>query len=288
LTSLIGRENVAGPTLNSLGGDFGLAPLLGKSLAIVSDARFVGRHGNAVVERLSSISGRIVLLPLTQSWLGKEDHDLEPALHTELTGVLNWALDGLQRLAQNGNRFTRLASVDEAITAMRDLASPVAAFVREKCELGPDKKVECETLFAEYRAWCEVNGHPKSATHVFGRDLRAAVPSIGVDPVKSRILGMLGGKARLIRFSRSLAGGDYFNQLTAERKVVRMSRGRPTIAFVRKQGARSEAIDCLTYGLAARSALTLDFGQREQELSEAEPHAVTKPPAVIRSSFMSR
>src|SRR5262245_52563962 len=40
LTALLDRHNVAGPTLNSLGGDFGLAPLIGKPLAIISDARF--------------------------------------------------------------------------------------------------------------------------------------------------------------------------------------------------------------------------------------------------------
>ncbi len=44
LGAMIGRENVAGPTLSSLGGDFGLAPLLGKSLAVVSDARLTGRN----------------------------------------------------------------------------------------------------------------------------------------------------------------------------------------------------------------------------------------------------
>ena len=37
------RENVAGPTLSSLAGDFGLAPLLGKPLAVISDARLNGR-----------------------------------------------------------------------------------------------------------------------------------------------------------------------------------------------------------------------------------------------------
>ena len=61
LTALIGRENVAGPTLNSLGGDFGLAPLLGKALAVISDARFAGRNGAVVVERLLSISGEDTL-----------------------------------------------------------------------------------------------------------------------------------------------------------------------------------------------------------------------------------
>ena len=39
LRKLIGERNVAGPTLSSLGGPFGLQPLLGKSGAIISDAR---------------------------------------------------------------------------------------------------------------------------------------------------------------------------------------------------------------------------------------------------------
>ena len=39
-----------------------------------------------------AIVGRIVLLLTTRSWLGKEDHDLEPALQRELTGILNWSL----------------------------------------------------------------------------------------------------------------------------------------------------------------------------------------------------
>ena len=56
--SLIGPANVCGPTLASLGTNFGLWPLVGKSLAIVSDARLGGRtDSQIVVERLLSISG---------------------------------------------------------------------------------------------------------------------------------------------------------------------------------------------------------------------------------------
>ncbi|HZL35892.1 MAG TPA: phage/plasmid primase, P4 family [Tepidisphaeraceae bacterium] len=58
LTKLIGPENIAAPTLAGLGGNFGLSPLLGKSLAIISDARLSGRSDLAVVtERLLSLSG---------------------------------------------------------------------------------------------------------------------------------------------------------------------------------------------------------------------------------------
>ncbi|MCH5674219.1 DUF5906 domain-containing protein, partial [Streptomyces gilvus] len=39
LSSLLGRQNVAGPTLNSFTTQFGLAPLIGKPLAVVGDAR---------------------------------------------------------------------------------------------------------------------------------------------------------------------------------------------------------------------------------------------------------
>ena len=74
LTALIGPESVCGPTLGSLGGDFGLQPLIGKPLAIVSDARFTGRDSNIVVERLLSISGEDTLTvnrKYRDQWTGK-------------------------------------------------------------------------------------------------------------------------------------------------------------------------------------------------------------------------
>ena len=219
LTALVGRANVAGPTLNSLGGEFGLQPMIGKSLAIISDARFIGRDSSIVVERLLSVSGedtltvnrkhrdqwngklptrlhvisnelpklgdastaivgRIVLLPLLHSWLGKEDHELEPSLQPELPGILNWALEGLERLVERENRFTYLKAASEAVTLMRDLASPVAAFVRERCELGTDKEVSPDLLYSTYKGWSDDNGHIKKDKATFGRDLRAAQPSI--------------------------------------------------------------------------------------------------------------
>lgn len=58
LRSLVGDGNVCGPTLASLQTNFGLWPLLGKTVAIISDARLSGRSDQAVItERLLSISG---------------------------------------------------------------------------------------------------------------------------------------------------------------------------------------------------------------------------------------
>jgi putative DNA primase/helicase len=213
LTALLGKKNVAGPTLNSFGGDFGLAPLIGKTLAVISDARF-GRADSVVVERLLSISGedtltinrkfrdhwtgklmtrlyiisnelpklgdastaiigRLVVLMSTKSWLGNEDVTLERTLLDELPGILNFALDGLQRLVENGNCFTRAPAFDEAIIEMRDLASPVAAFVRQCCEVGANLSIKVDDIYAAYKTWAEPNGHRIMAKETFGRDLLA-------------------------------------------------------------------------------------------------------------------
>jgi P4 family phage/plasmid primase-like protien len=57
-TALLGKNSVGGPTMSSFGTNFGLAPLITKSLAIVSDAR-IGKKTDraAITERLLTISG---------------------------------------------------------------------------------------------------------------------------------------------------------------------------------------------------------------------------------------
>lgn len=58
LKALVGEDSVVNPTLSSLEKQFGMAPLVGKSVAIIGDARLGGRTDQAaVVERLLSISG---------------------------------------------------------------------------------------------------------------------------------------------------------------------------------------------------------------------------------------
>src|SRR5690349_15876200 len=74
-------------------------------------------------------------------------------------------------------------------------------------------------------------------------------------------------RGRTIRFSHSLEP-QYFEQLASERKIVRMTRGRPQIRFERKAGMRAEALDALVYSLAAKAALSLNaaaFAMRADE-----------------------
>ncbi len=72
---MIGKGNAAGPTLASLGQNFGLSQMLGKPLAVVSDARLAaGSNVSSVVERLLSVSGEDLLTvdrKYREPWTGK-------------------------------------------------------------------------------------------------------------------------------------------------------------------------------------------------------------------------
>jgi phage terminase large subunit GpA-like protein len=81
----------------------------------------------------------------------------------------------------------------------------------------------------------------------FGRPLiqasktrRGRLFIVGVDAAKAQILTRL-ARGTTIRFSHTL-DATYFEQLASERRVVRMSRGRPVGRFERKIGARSESL----------------------------------------------
>ena len=219
-TSLIGKANVTGPTMASLAGTFGLHPLIGKSLAIVSDARFGGENIHAVIERLLCISGedtltvdrkylpsvtlrlptrfmfltnelpklcdasgalagRFLMLRLTKSFYDCEDHGLTDKLLKELPGVLLWSLQGWLRLRQRG-RFVQPKTVGAIIRDLEDLSSPVGAFVRQRCVVGPGKSVEMGRLYDAWKSFCNKIGreHP-GTTQSFGRDLHAVLPQLG-------------------------------------------------------------------------------------------------------------
>lgn len=220
LTSIIGKANVAAPTLAGLSTNFGLWPLIGKSAAIISDARLSGRADQvAVVERLLTISGedsitidrknlepvtcrlssrfviltnelprlsdasgavvsRMILLQLTKSFFGYEDPDLTDKLLSERDGILLWAIEGWCRLHKRG-RFIQPDSAFESLADMDDLASPIKAFVRDCCVVGPTESVSVGDVYEAWEQWCVQERREKYASTVqtFARDLMAAVPS---------------------------------------------------------------------------------------------------------------
>jgi putative DNA primase/helicase len=226
---LLGERHVSGPTLSNISEQFGLSILIGKSVAIIADARISGRTDTGVLtERLLSISGedtlsiprkflpdwngklttrfllmtnelpriedasgalasRFLVLTLRESFYGREDHGLFDRFLPELPGILNWALEGWDRLYARG-RFVQPPSAAALVQEFEDLGSPIGAFVRERCDVGQGHSVPKDRLFQAWKTWCAENGREHPGTvQTFGRNLRAVLPGLGES--QPRVLG---------------------------------------------------------------------------------------------------
>jgi putative DNA primase/helicase len=231
---LLGLHNCCAPTLSALTQNFGLQPLVGKQLAVISDARIGSRADSLIaVERLLTISGedyvtvdrkykeswtgklpvrfliltneiprfsdasgalasRFVLLTMNHSFYGREDPLLTDKLLLEASAIFNWALQGLEILKQRGY-FSQPGSAREALRRLEDLSSPVGAFIRDDCEIGPTYEVEKETLWTAWKVWCELEGGKAGTKAVFVRDLVSAYAEI-----KPRRPGSDGGRRQVL------------------------------------------------------------------------------------------
>ncbi len=227
LTALLGSDNCAAPSLDSMAGEHGLQALRGKTAAIISEASISAKtDATKVVNTLKRISGgdpvtinpkfkdevkvtlrvrffmqgndiprfidasgalhsRFILLCLKESWLGREDLTLKDRLLVELPQILHWALEGRQRLyakvdeeGRSMPHFIIPDSAREVMEELEDAASPVSAFIKERCVKGMDEHIEAEALWAMWEDWSRRNGKDAGAQAWFGRDLRAACPRL--------------------------------------------------------------------------------------------------------------
>ena len=90
---------------------------------------------------------------------------------------MNWALDGRDWLRKRVHFEMPELSL-ESMQQLEDLASPVVAFVRDKCVIGINRRIEKAKLYLSYKSWCEEQGQKPSTQIVFGRNLCAAFSQV--------------------------------------------------------------------------------------------------------------
>ena len=108
-----------------------------------------------------------------------------------------------------------------------------------------------------------------------GKKARGRLFLVGVDMIKNRLHHLI--KTGRLAFSIDLPA-RYFEEITAETRVVRRSRGQPVLQWVRATSrARAEALDCTVYAMAVRSMLTTSADRRRGELAKGAEPKTDKP-----------
>jgi len=104
----------------------------------------------------------------------KADKNLIEKLTTpeELSGLLNWSLDGLKRLRENNWNFTKTQSAEEMKVEMKKYADPVFAFIEEKCIVDLNVFIPKDDLYNAYREYCGEKDLTVVVNSIFAKELK--------------------------------------------------------------------------------------------------------------------
>lgn len=124
-----------------------------------------------ITDHSSAFYNRLILIPCERVFMEEEQNkDLPEQLKEELSGVFNWAVEGLRRLNKRG-RFESNDFMKEAVEELRDESNPIDVFFRETIEIdksGNEHIAKLE-LYNKYMEWCRLNGNAPMSNIKFGR-----------------------------------------------------------------------------------------------------------------------
>lgn len=75
------------------------------------------------------MSSKMLILPFTKSFLGKEDPRLDEKLLREMGGIVRWALEGAQRLERDGGTFPMPKEAGEVMKSYLNTNNPLEEFL---------------------------------------------------------------------------------------------------------------------------------------------------------------
>jgi P4 family phage/plasmid primase-like protien len=93
----------------------------------------------------------------------------------ELSGLLNWALEGLERLEKQ-HGYSEHKSLEEVRSFMQKGSNPIREFVDQYIIADPDAETLKEELYLSYVEFCKNLGYPYKADNVFSRFFKPELP----------------------------------------------------------------------------------------------------------------
>lgn len=147
-----------------------------------------------------ALAGRMLHVQFHESFLGREDVQLEGKLLKELSGIFNWALAGLESLDARGYLVQPPSATELARTVER-AASPYAAFLEDCCDLEATFEESVPDLLTAYHRWARAEGRTQDQQTAasLSRGLRGANPAIVAGPRRILPNGMKGTMLRGVR-----------------------------------------------------------------------------------------
>ncbi len=145
-----------------------------------------GNHKPEIRGTDDAIWSRVRLVPFEVSFKGREDLELGEKLEAELSGILNWAIQGCLDWQRHG--LNPPEKVQAATREYREEMDVFGPFIRECCVIHRTAEIRANDLWNAYKAWCAENGLKEQTQTKFGKYLNTR----GITTEKSSIVKRLG------------------------------------------------------------------------------------------------
>lgn len=126
------------------------------------------------MEKTHAYYRRLIIIPFTEK-ITDTEKDVElhrKIIDAELPGVLNWIIEGLERLLR-AKAFSQCYHADLALNEYKKDNDPVLVFM-EEVGLKPHNTdvLLMKDVYKKYKGWCIRMGHKLMADSAFGKDLK--------------------------------------------------------------------------------------------------------------------
>lgn len=136
----------------------------------------------AFMDSSNAINQRMVMLKMRKSYVGREDITLKKRVLSEVQGVFNWALEGLEDLNEAG-KLLQPASAQNYLDTLDEGASPHEQFLSLYFEVGPvgDEDYWCyhPEMVQLWKSYCELNEMKAHNPNHLPRKLAPVVTRLG-------------------------------------------------------------------------------------------------------------
>jgi P4 family phage/plasmid primase-like protien len=127
-----------------------------------------------LTENSNALTGRMIVLKMTKSFFNQEDTDLAHKLEQELSGIFNWAMEGLKRRLARGGHFLQPSTGKEYLDLMAELGNPMGTFAEDALEFDPKSMVKKEDVFVCWKHWALKKSMAPGTEQAFKRRFLAA------------------------------------------------------------------------------------------------------------------
>lgn len=133
---------------------------------------------------------RMIIIPFTTTIPEERSDPLiaEKIISTELSGVLNWALGGLQRLMERGKMPPTPKIIQEQIESAKRETNSVYAWVYDAEVKKSDQVTSKSEVYSDYRLWSQKHGHSPVSVEGFWRRMQMLFDGLDIN-ARTRVDG---------------------------------------------------------------------------------------------------